>query len=213
MQYRLFVVGPLLTNCYVLWDESTLEGYIIDPGGNNLNEVIDFIKSRNINLKYILATHGHFDHIMGVQSIKARFDGVKFLIHKDDERLVFRSKELAEYFNIPEDFEVPVIDGYISEGKIDEIEVIHTPGHTMGSVCFLVDNKFLFTGDTLFKGTVGRVDLGGNAEKLFESLEKLKGLDDRLIVLPGHGESSTLGEEKNNNPFLNGTLTLQDIAS
>lgn len=210
MEFEVFTVGPLTTNCYALWEGN--EAYIIDPGGNDLDKVISFIKTKGLRVKYILATHGHFDHVMGVERLRKEFNNVKFLIHKDDEELVKKAKELSRYFGIGYDFEVPRIDAYLPLGEVDGIKVIHTPGHSLGSVCFLVDDKYLFSGDTLFKGTVGRVDLGGNAELLFASLEKLKLLKDDIIVLPGHGEITTIGEEKRNNPFMNGSITLQDIA-
>ncbi len=206
MDYEVFVTGPLLTNCYVLWDHQGV-GYIIDPGGEDMDNVISFVKGRGIKVKYVLSTHGHFDHVSGVNRLKREFPSLVFLVHERDLELVHKSDEMARRFSVEMEGP-PEPDGFLDE--VDGIEVINTPGHTMGSVCFLVQD-FLFTGDTLFKGTVGRVDLGGDAKSLFESLQRLKEMRDDLLVLPGHGSPSTLGDEKRDNPFMNGTLTLEDI--
>ncbi len=200
------MIGPLLTNCYVVWERR--EAMIIDPGGEEIEKIVSFLKERGLEAKYILATHGHFDHVMGVKRLKSAFPNAKFLLKREDLQLLEKGKQTARFFNV-EDYEIPEVDGFLGE-NVEFLKVIYTPGHTMGSVCFL-SGKYLFSGDTLFKGTVGRVDLGGDAEKLMESLKLLKSLPDEIVVLPGHGPPTTLGEEKRENPFMNGALGLEDL--
>ncbi|AWR95669.1 MBL fold metallo-hydrolase [Acidianus brierleyi] len=203
-----FVSGPLSTNTYVLIYGN--ESLIIDSEGD-MTEVINFLKSRNIIPNLFIATHGHFDHILGINRLKYEFPSLRFLINKKDLELVANAESLAKYFGIRIS---PIIlpDCYVKEGdkiKIgeEELVIIETPGHTMGSICILTNNA-IFTGDTLFSGTVGRTDLGGSLELLKNSLERLKTLPDELTVYPGHGNSTQLGYEKINNLFLTGEVDL-----
>jgi len=202
------VSGPLSTNTYVLISDN--ESLIIDSGGD-MTEVINFLKSRNIIPNLFIATHGHFDHILGINQLKYEFPSLRFLINKKDLELVRNAESLAKYFGIRIS---PIIlpDCYVKEGdkiKIgeEELVIIETPGHTMGSICILSNNA-IFTGDTLFSGTVGRTDLGGSLELLKNSLKRLKTLPDELTVYPGHGNSTQLGYEKINNLFLTGEVDL-----
>jgi glyoxylase-like metal-dependent hydrolase (beta-lactamase superfamily II) len=206
VELEVFVLGPLLTNCYVVWEGE--EAVVVDPGGKEVEEVANFLEGRGLKLKYVVATHGHFDHVMGVKRLKSLIPGAKFLLREEDLPLVEKGEQTARFFNM-EGYERPEVDGFLGE-EVGSLKVIHTPGHTMGSVC-LLSGRYLFTGDTLFKGTVGRVDLGGDAKKLMESLELLKLLPDDLVVLPGHGPPTTLGEEKRENPFMNGELGLEEL--
>ncbi|AOL16373.1 MBL fold metallo-hydrolase [Sulfolobus sp. A20] len=203
MIVKNFITGPLATNSYLLISEN--EGVIIDAGGD-MKEVLDFIRNNKVKLRYIIATHGHFDHVMGINEIKREFPSSMFLINERDLGLVKRASTMASsYLNLMiSDIINP--DGFIKEG--DEINVgnrklkiIETPGHTMGSICILA-NGYIFTGDTLFYGTVGRTDIGGSEKLLRDSLERLKKLPDELIVYPGHGPFTILGYEKIKNPFL-----------
>ncbi|MEM0373509.1 MAG: MBL fold metallo-hydrolase [Sulfolobaceae archaeon] len=199
---EVFTVGPLETNCYLLYNSK--EGVVIDAGGIDLESLIEFIEKENIKVKYVLATHGHFDHVMGVRLLKERYNTL-FLINEKDLELLKDAVRIAKLFSISID-NVPEPDAFIKGDDTIEvgnikIRVIETPGHTMGSLCFLAED-YLFTGDTLFSGTIGRTDLGGSEELMIESLKKLKMMDDKLKIMPGHGPPSILGYEKKYNPFL-----------
>lgn len=203
MIVKSFITGPLATNSYVIYDND--KAVVIDAGGD-MKEVIDFIRKNKLNLSYIIATHGHFDHVMGVNQLKREFPSSIFLINERDLGLLKRASSMALSLLNLMISDVTLPDGYVKEG--DEIrlgegklKVIETPGHTMGSICILA-NGYIFTGDTLFYGTVGRTDLGGSEKLLRGSLERLKGLQDELIVYPGHGPFTILGYEKVKNPFL-----------
>ncbi|BDB99130.1 MBL fold metallo-hydrolase [Saccharolobus caldissimus] len=203
MIVKSFITGPLATNSYVIYDND--KAVVIDAGGD-MKEVIDFIRKNKLNLSYIIATHGHFDHVMGVNQLKREFPSSIFLINERDLGLLKRASSMALSLLNLMISDVTLPDGYVKEG--DEIrlgegklKVIETPGHTMGSICILA-NGYIFTGDTLFYGTVGRTDLGGSEKLLRDSLERLKGLQDELIVYPGHGPFTILGYEKVKNPFL-----------
>ncbi|MEM4138278.1 MAG: MBL fold metallo-hydrolase, partial [Sulfolobaceae archaeon] len=161
---EVFTVGPLETNCYLLYNSK--EGVVIDAGGIDLESLIEFIEKENIKVKYVLATHGHFDHVMGVRLLKERYNTL-FLINEKDLELLKDAVRIAKLFSISID-NVPEPDAFIKGDDTIEvgnikIRVIETPGHTMGSLCFLAED-YLFTGDTLFSGTIGRTDLGGSEE-------------------------------------------------
>lgn len=203
-----FIIGPLATNTYVLLSRD--QAVIIDSGGD-MKEVIEFLKSKGAKPKYFIATHGHFDHVLGVKQLKSEFPSLIFLLNEKDIELVKNAKNTANRFGISIS-DIPLPDSYVKEGdKIqlgeEELRILETPGHTMGSICILAGNA-IFTGDTLFAGTVGRTDLGGSAELLKRSLDRLKSLPDDLIVYPGHGEFTYLGYEKISNPFLTGEIEL-----
>jgi len=203
MIVKNFITGPLATNSYLIIAEK--EGVVIDAGGD-MSELIQAVRKEKINIRYIIATHGHFDHIMGVNQLKREFPSSLFLVNEKDLGLLKRASRMAQSFLNLSISDVVKPDGFVKEG--DEIElgreklrIIETPGHTMGSICVLA-NGYIFTGDTLFYGTVGRTDLGGSEKLLRESLEKLKKLPDEIIVYPGHGPFTVLGYEKVKNPFL-----------
>jgi glyoxylase-like metal-dependent hydrolase (beta-lactamase superfamily II) len=203
MIVKSFITGPLATNSYVIYDND--KAIVIDAGGD-MKEVIDFIRKNKLNLSYTIATHGHFDHVMGVNQLKREFPSSIFLINERDLGLLKRASSMALSLLNLMISDVTLPDGYVKEG--DEIrlgegklKIVETPGHTMGSICILA-NGYIFTGDTLFYGTVGRTDLGGSEKLLRDSLERLKGLQDELIVYPGHGPFTILGYEKVKNPFL-----------
>ncbi|MFP3225887.1 MAG: MBL fold metallo-hydrolase [Sulfolobaceae archaeon] len=192
---KRFELGDYFTNTYVVSKSSYA---ILIDAGDKPYEVINYIRDKGLELKAILATHGHFDHLMGVPEIKKVFN-VPLYLHIADEELVKRDHRTREV----------QIDYYLKEGDLIfgdiRVKVIETPGHTMGSVCFLIENS-LFTGDTLFNENIGRYDLGGDKELLKRSLKRLIELDDLLDVYPGHGFITTLGYEKLHNPFLNGEI-------
>ncbi|QGR17661.1 MBL fold metallo-hydrolase [Sulfurisphaera ohwakuensis] len=194
MIVKRFILGEYSTNTYLVISGD--EGILIDVA-ENPSEVIDYILTNNIKLKSIYATHGHFDHVLGVTEVKKYFN-VPFFLHRSDLHLLRRDERTKGI----------VPDGFIDEKSIikignEELKVIETPGHTMGSVCYIFDDG-IFTGDTLFNGSIGRYDLGGDKNLLKKSLNKLMELNDGLTVYPGHGFFTTLGYEKLTNPFLNG---------
>ena len=199
------VVGPLEVNCYIIGCEDTKEAAIIDPG-DNADEIIRIIEMDELKPKFIMNTHAHFDHVGGVKEIQDYFK-IDFLLHKDDTFLVENASEQATSFGLKPILK-PDVNKYISnDEKITlgnkSITVIHTPGHSPGCVCFYSDSN-VFVGDTLFAGSIGRTDLpGGSYETLINSIkEKLFPLSDSTSVYPGHGSSTTIGNEREHNPFL-----------
>ena len=200
-----FEVGPFLENTYVIGDEATGEAYIVDPGGEN-RRITAFIEKKNLKPLAIICTHGHIDHIAGAAELQ-KLSGLPLKIHHGDEALVGQAPLAARMFGIPA-VEIPQIDGFFEEGDVlkagsVELRVIHTPGHSMGGVCFLGDG-FILAGDTLFQMSIGRTDLpGGSYKTLLASIkEKLLTLPDDTVVYPGHGPSTSIGFERENNPFL-----------
>lgn len=205
MKVQVFTVGPFQENTYLYWDENVKKTMIIDPGGGE-KEILAFIKSEGLEVEAIINTHGHIDHIAGVMELQGAL-GIPFKIHKDDAPMVMQAEASAGYFGMS--FEgSPKIDGYLSEEEAipfgdSEIKVLHTPGHSPGGICFLHETN-VFVGDTLFQGSIGRSDLpGGSHQTLINSIKtQLLSLDDNIIVLPGHGPTTTIGRERTSNPFL-----------
>ena len=202
---KQFILGAYENNNYLLIDDKTKEAVLIDCT-DKCQEIEDALKEYNVNLKYILLTHGHFDHILGLKYFRDKYN-CKVLVHEADKILLSSAKELAQNFGLPP-AENQTFDGYVNENDIvkfgeNGIKVIHTPGHTQGGVCYLI-NDDLFTGDTLFYECVGRTDLpGGSFKQLVSGIkEKLFVLDDNIKVYPGHGTISTIGHEKANNQFV-----------
>lgn len=200
-------LGPIGTNCYVVWDETTLEAAVIDPGFED-QRISGIINQNKLKVKYILLTHGHFDHLGGVNQIK-QLTGAKVLIHKNDaDCLIDSQRNLSMMTGLS--MVLDPADGFLSENEtitLGEIviRVIHTPGHSKGGICLLAEDQ-LFAGDTLFNTSIGRTDFAdGDLNELLNGISsKLFILDDATTVLPGHGENTTIGYEKTNNPFLKG---------
>lgn len=204
MKIKKFEVGPLFVNCYVLYDENTKDAIVIDPG-DEPDLILDFIKEEGLQLQYIICTHGHFDHIGSVKELKEE-SSAKVILHKDDLEIYRNASQIAsQFFGIDIDSQ-PEPDILLDNEKTmkvfdKEIKFIHTPGHSLGSLCIYIDN-YLFTGDTLFAGSVGRTDLvGGSMEKLLNSLKKLSSFPPDTIILPGHGPKTQLKIEIMTNPF------------
>jgi len=200
------VVGLLQTNSYIIFDKYSGKGVVIDAGGGPW-EIIHRIEEKEIKVEGIYVTHCHFDHILAVRELKEAL-GCKFYIHRADEEVLKRSVEDAELYLGLSSFDPPKPDGYIDDG--DEIrvgrnilKVLHTPGHTPGSVSYVFDGG-VFTGDTLFAGSIGRTDMfGGDIKLLVKSVvEKLFKLPDQYVIYPGHGPTSTIGVEKKFNPYV-----------
>lgn len=205
MIVKQFVEGFIANNNYLLIDEESKEAALIDCT-DYISELGAVLKEYDAKLKYILLTHGHFDHIMGVPKIKQEF-GAKVYLHKDDKELIDNSDEFMISVGM-QPFEHPEIDKYIDEneeiylGK-NKIRVIHLPGHTQGGVGYLVDGM-LFAGDSIFLESVGRTDLpGGNHKQLIESIKnKIFSLDGDTILYVGHGTNTTVEHEKKYNEFV-----------
>ena len=204
MKFKHLAVGPLMSNCYIIACKQTREAAVIDPGdeADNILIAISEFKSR---LKYILNTHGHFDHV-GANARLKQVTGASILIHEEDAPMLNIVSSSAGAWGMSS-VDSPPPDQTIKEGDIIDVgqiklKVIHTPGHSPGGVSFLTDN-IVFVGDTLFAGSIGRTDFpGGNYNTLITSVKnKLFVLDDNVVVYPGHGPETTIGNEKSTNPF------------
>ena len=207
MIHKIFPVGWLQCNCSVIGDEKTHQAMVIDPG-DQIEEILEVLRQEKLTLKQIVITHAHIDHVGGAMKLKAA-TGAPILMNQNDYALLKMLDMQAAWVGVPSPGEVKV-DEAISQGrvlKIGEISsnVIHTPGHTEGSIClyFPVEKK-LIAGDTLFAGGIGRTDLpGGSMDKIMRSLHtQVLALPDETEVLPGHGPVTTIGEERETNPFL-----------
>lgn len=205
MHYEIVIVGALETNCYLAYCEETLECAVIDPGAEP-NKIFRLITEKNLKPVLIINTHGHIDHIGANQDIKDRFNIPLSIFPTDSPMLENVHNSEMSFFLDARDS--PPADMFLKDqekiriGK-GHLKVIHTPGHSPGSVS-LLGNGFLFSGDTLFSGGVGRTDLPGGSWKDLESSikDKILVLPPETIVLPGHGPSTTVEQEKESNPFI-----------
>lgn len=208
MILKQFILGSMENNNYLLIDEEAKglkEAVLIDCTEEN-DDIENTLQEYGAELKYILLTHGHFDHVLGVNEVKRKHN-CKVLIHEADKVILDSLNKFSGMFGMPL-ADAPLIDEYVKEDDIikfgeNEIKVIHTPGHTPGGVCYLI-NDDIFTGDTLFYECIGRTDLpGGSFKKLENSIiNKLFTLDENIKVYPGHGPLSSIGYEKENNKFI-----------
>ena len=208
MILKTLAVGLLETNCYILGDEKTKDAVVIDPG-EDFEEIDKQLKASGLNVKYIVLTHGHFDHTGALARLK-EYTGAQILIHEEDASMLLSSGQ-AQPFLMDSGAEPCTADRTLKEGDRiqfgeNTLEVLHTPGHTPGGIS-LVTDKMIFTGDTLFCGSVGRTDLaGGSLRQLIDSIKtKLLNRGDDYLVYPGHGPVSSIGEERKHNPFLTET--------
>jgi len=207
MFIKRLVVGVLETNCYLISCKKTKIAAVIDPGGEDeVDLILNLLQKNNFDLKYIINTHGHIDHIAGNKTLKAKTEALLLIHRLDADMLVNANKNFSSFMG--KEICSPHADKLLEEG--DEIYlgtlnliVIHTPGHTLGGIS-LVSNNIVFTGDTLFAGGIGRTDLpGGSYQDLIKSIkEKLLILGDDKIIYPGHGPDSTIGEERKTNPYI-----------
>jgi len=207
MTIETFPVGPLQCNCTILGDEATGEAIVIDPG-DEVGRIHRRVTELGLKVKQILVTHAHIDHVGGALKLK-RLTGAPILLNENDIPLLDMMEMQAGWMGIAPPETAPP-DENLADGLNVGIEslpaqVIHTPGHTQGSVCLhFAPMKLLVAGDTLFAGSIGRTDLpGGNSEQIIDSIEaRLLALPDETRVLPGHGPMTTIGAERRTNPFL-----------
>lgn len=204
MKILHLIVGMVATNCYIFYDENTMEGAVIDPG-DNAKAILKTIEDEKINLKYVLLTHGHFDHILAVHDVVSA-TGAKLVCNKDDLWLLNKNA-MGQFKSFAKNFKETPVDIEAEDGT--EIKVggltakyISTPGHTPGSSVILVGDV-MFTGDTLFRRECGRCDLeGGDFPTILRSLKKLYNMQGDYKVLPGHDAFSTLEEEREYNRYM-----------
>jgi glyoxylase-like metal-dependent hydrolase (beta-lactamase superfamily II) len=207
MILRTVVVTEFMTNCYIVADESTKEAVVIDPGGDG-RKILQEIENMGVNVKAVVNTHAHVDHIGALKDIKDAL-GAEIMLHQAELPVLKTASRMARLFGVSID-EPPEPDRFLAEG--DEIacgnitlKVIETPGHSPGGISLLTsDGKTCFVGDALFAGSIGRTDLpGGDYHTLIESIKtKLIPLGDDVKVLSGHGPATTMGVERRYNPFL-----------
>ena len=205
MIIKTFVEPPIDNNNYLIVDEETKNAALIDC--SSIDDRIDEeIEKQGANLKYILLTHGHFDHIAGIRPNRFK-NNPQIVMHKADLDWLNNANQYLPMFGMPE-ITIPKVDIFVEDGDIIqlgslEIKVLHTPGHTQGGVCYLVDGN-LFSGDTIFREAVGRCDLeGGNFNQIVESIEnKLFTLPPKTVIYPGHGNITSVEWEKEHNRFL-----------
>jgi hydroxyacylglutathione hydrolase len=207
MIHEILPVGPLQCNCSVIGDENTHEAMVIDPG-DDIDDVLALVRKHNLQVKQIVITHAHIDHVGGAMKLRAA-TGAPILLNQNDYALLKMLDVQANWIGMASPGKVEIED---SLGQADTVkagtlaaDVIHTPGHTEGSIClYFPAEKKLIAGDTLFAGSIGRTDLpGGSFEKIIRSLhEKVLALPDETVVVPGHGPQTTIGEERESNPFL-----------
>lgn len=198
-----FVVGALQSNSYLLWNDKK-EALLFDIGSWEFPEIISFIQKKELTLKALFLTHGHIDHIAGLNNLMRIYPQMQIYIGKDEEEYLLNSEFNLSYHIFRELYKVEDLSriSFVKEGdKVFDMEVIETPGHTTGGVCYYNrEEGILISGDTLFAGSMGRTDFaGGNSEKLFKSLRKLCDiLPKETVVYSGHGGKTTIGVEENN---------------
>jgi hydroxyacylglutathione hydrolase len=207
MIHEILRVGPLQCNCSIIGDETTHEAMVIDPG-DNIDEVLALIRKHNLQVKQIVVTHAHIDHVGGAMKLRSS-TGAPILLNQNDYALLKMLDVQATWIGVASPGKVE-IDRSVSTGETvsagsHTAQILHTPGHTEGSIClYFQAEKKLIAGDTLFAGSIGRTDLpGGSTQKIMRSLhDTVMALPDETVVIPGHGELTTIGEERETNPFM-----------
>lgn len=207
LQIHMLSLGALQTNCFIVSDNETRDAFVIDPS-DQADQILAVLNNNSYSVKKILLTHGHFDHLLAAQPVKSA-TGAELGIHAADAPQLAHAKEIAAMYgiSIPEtaahDFQID--EGDIFAAGAIKLETVYTPGHSPGHVSFiLASESVVFSGDCLFQGSIGRTDLpGGNYEELMTSIEtKLLSLGDDYTVCSGHGPLTTIGQEKQTNPFV-----------
>jgi hydroxyacylglutathione hydrolase len=207
MIHEILPVGPLQCNCSVIGDETTHEAMVIDPG-DEIEDILALVRKHNLQVKQIVITHAHIDHVGGAMKLRAA-TGAPILLNQNDYALLKMLDVQAAWIGVAPPGKVE-IDRSVSTGETITAgsltaNILHTPGHTEGSIClYFPAEKKLLAGDTLFAGSIGRTDLpGGSMQKILRSLhDTVLALPDETVVVPGHGELTTIGEERETNPFL-----------
>jgi hydroxyacylglutathione hydrolase len=207
MILETFPVGPLRCNCTILGDEVTHEAMVVDPG-DNIPEILSRLQKHGLTLRQIVVTHAHIDHVGGAAQLR-KLTGAPVVMNQQDLKLLGMMEMQAGWLGVPTPQVAPpdasAEDGLALGLTTLPAQVLHTPGHTPGSICLLFpDQHLLLAGDTLFAGSIGRTDLpGGDGQQILRSLrERLLVLPDATRVVPGHGPETTIGEERQSNPFL-----------
>ena len=207
MIHEILPVGPLQCNCSIIGDEASHEALVIDPG-DDIKDILAVINRHKLQVKQIVITHAHIDHVGGAMKLRAA-TGAPILLNQNDYALLQMLDVQASWLGMatPGKVEIDQSLGQADKVKAGSLEasVLHTPGHTEGSIClYFPAEKKLIAGDTLFAGSIGRTDLpGGSFDKIIDSLHgKLLALPDETVVVPGHGPITTIGEERESNPFL-----------
>ncbi len=205
MKVALLPSGPLRVNTYIAVDEATNKAFMVDPGGYD-TEMIKYIAENKMELEYIILTHGHEDHMAGVNEYKDMFPNVKVVAHIDEFPMLENARPEMVRTGFPICFtpDIAIHDGdTLMVGDV-ELKFFHTPGHTLGGMCIYVEaDRDLYSGDTLFQQSIGRTDFpGGSFKQITESIKRLYQLPDDTRVLPGHMGLTTIEHEKENNPFV-----------
>ena len=204
-QYKRFTEGMLGSNTYLLWDIESKSALVIDPG-NPLDSVQEAVIQEGLTVKFIVLTHGHYDHVCYIEDYKAAFHVPVACTAQENRNLEKPYLNASVLFGSAVAYvpgELVIGDGYVFDlnGRGEGPSVIYTPGHTSGGICLLA-GKILFTGDTLFYHSFGRTDLGdGSTPILRASIDRLYAMEDDITILPGHGTKSTIGHEREENPF------------
>ena len=207
MIHEILPVGPLQCNCSVVGDEGTREALVIDPG-DDIDEILKLIRKHALTVKQIIITHAHIDHVGGAMKLR-KATGAPILLNQNDYALLKMLDAQAAWIGMASPGNVEIDQSLADADKVKagslEADVLHTPGHTEGSIClYFAPEKKLIAGDTLFAGSIGRTDLpGGSMQKIINSLhERVLALPDETVVVPGHGPLTTIGDERETNPFL-----------
>lgn len=211
MIFEQLTVGPLQCNCFILGDEATREAIVVDPG-EEADRILALVARHRLTVRSIVQTHAHFDHVGATGPLRDA-TGAEVCLHRGDTFLYENLAMQAKLFGVPVPKAAPVSRWYDHGEEVKAgglvMGVLHTPGHTPGSICLsMATDRLLFSGDTLFCGSIGRTDLwGGSYEQIMTSIkERLLTLPDDTIVYPGHGPETTIGDERSSNPFIQGAF-------
>ncbi|MDH5717342.1 MAG: MBL fold metallo-hydrolase [Spirochaetia bacterium] len=211
LSYQVIPVGELQCNCVILFDEKSKECFIFDPGDEK-EKILDIVKKLSLKINGIIHTHAHFDHVMASsQIVKEAKSDISVYLHTEDKKLWENQEMQSASFGLNSSLDTPKVTHWLKDNQElklaeNKIKVIHTPGHSPGSCCFYIErdeNPLLISGDTVFFGSIGRTDLwGGDMEQIMKSIKtKILILPNETEIIPGHGPSTSIKNEKGHNPF------------